>query len=81
MTRQEILSALKIKNGGSLTEVLDNLIKCDFIRKYTAIGKTEREAVYQLTDLFSLFYLKPYQNWRRLFLYFYLWISIFLLTP
>jgi len=58
MTRQEILSALKIKNGGSLTEVLDNLIKCDFIRKYTAIGKTEREAVYQLTDLFSLFYLR-----------------------
>ncbi|MBQ5540405.1 MAG: AAA family ATPase [Bacteroidales bacterium] len=58
MTRQEILSALKIKNGGSLTEVLENLIKCDFIRKYTAIGKTEREAIYQLTDLFSLFYLR-----------------------
>lgn len=58
MTRQDILSALKIKNGGSLTEVLDNLIKCDFIRKYTAIGKTEREAVFQLTDLFSLFYLR-----------------------
>ena len=58
MTRQEILSALKIKNGGSLTEVLENLIKCDFIRKYTAIGKTERESMYQLTDLFSLFYLR-----------------------
>lgn len=58
LTRQEILAALKIKNGGSLSEVLDNLIKCDFIRKYTSIGKTEREAMYQLTDLFSLFHLR-----------------------
>lgn len=58
MSRQEILAELKIKNGGSLTEVLENLIKCDFIRKYTAIGKTERESIYQLTDLFSLFYLR-----------------------
>lgn len=58
MSRQEILSELKIKNGGSLSEVLENLIKCDFIRKYTAIGKTERESIYQLTDLFSLFHLR-----------------------
>ena len=58
MNRQELLSALKIKNGGSFTEVLDNLIKCDFVRKYMAIGKTEREAMFQLTDLFSLFYLR-----------------------
>ena len=55
MTRSEILDALKISNGGMLTEVLDNLEKCDFIRKYTAIGKKERESMYQLTDLFSLF--------------------------
>lgn len=58
MTRSEILDALKIGNGGMLTEVLDNLAKCDFIRKYTAIGKKERESMYQLTDLFSLFYIR-----------------------
>ena len=58
MTRQEILEMLKLKEGGELTEVLDNLAKCDFIRKYTAIGKTERDAMYQLTDLFSLFHIK-----------------------
>lgn len=58
MTRQEILEALRLKEGGDLTEVLDNLGKCDFIRKYTAIGKTERDAIYQLTDLFSLFHIK-----------------------
>jgi len=58
MTRQEILEALKLGEGGDLTEVLDNLVKCDFIRKYTAIGKTERDTMYQLTDLFSLFHMK-----------------------
>lgn len=58
MTRQELKDGLKLKDGGTLTEVLENLIKCDFIRKYTAIGKTERDALYQLTDLFSLFHIK-----------------------
>lgn len=58
MTRNELLEALKLKEGGDLTEVLDNLVKCDFIRKYTAIGKTERDAMFQLTDLFSLFHIR-----------------------
>ena len=58
MTRQELLENLKLNEGGELTEVLDNLVKCDFIRKYTAIGKTERDAMFQLTDLFSLFHIK-----------------------
>ncbi len=58
LTRQELIAILKIKEGGMLTEALDNLIKCDFIRKYTAFGKSERDAMFQLTDLFSLFYLK-----------------------
>lgn len=58
MTRQELLETLKLKEGGDLTDVLDNLIKCDFIRKYTAIGKTERDVMFQLTDLFSLFHIR-----------------------
>lgn len=62
LTRQEIMEELNIQEGGLLSEVLDNLIKCDFVRKYTAIGKTERDAMYQLTDLFSLFHLKYVEN-------------------
>lgn len=58
MTRQELLETLKLKEGGDLTDVLDNLVKCDFIRKYTAIGKTERDVMFQLTDLFSLFHIR-----------------------
>lgn len=62
LTRQQIMEELKLKEGGTLTEVLENLIKCDFVRKYTAIGKTERDAMYQLTDLFSLFHIKYVEN-------------------
>lgn len=62
MTRKELVSALKMKDGGLLTTVLDNLISCDFVRKYAAIGKSEREALYQLTDLFSLFHLRFVAN-------------------
>ena len=58
LTLKEIKEILKTGDGGNLTEVLDNLCKCDFIRKYTAFGKKEKGSIYQLTDLFSLYHLK-----------------------
>lgn len=62
MTRKELMEALKMKGGGQLSEILENLIQCDFVRKYSAIGKNEREALYQLTDLYSLFYTRFVAN-------------------
>ena len=58
MTRQQIKEELGTGDGGALTVVLANLVRCDFLRKYAAYGKSERNAVYQLSDLFSLFYLR-----------------------
>lgn len=58
MTREEIIASLKLSDGGSLSEVLQNLITCDFIREYNSFGKKERDKLFQLTDLFTLFYLK-----------------------
>lgn len=51
------MEATNIKDGGTLTEILDNLRLCDFIREYHAIGKKQRNSLFQLTDLFSLFFL------------------------
>ncbi len=62
MTRPEIQSALKLPDGGKFSEVLENLCNCDFIRKYTAFGKKERDVMYQLTDMFTLFYLRFVKN-------------------
>ena len=58
LTLKEIKEALKSHDSGRLTTVLNNLIKCDFIRKYWSYGKKERGAIYQLTDPYSLYYLK-----------------------
>ena len=62
LTREEIKEATKIKEGGTLSEILDNLARCDFIREYNAIGKEQRDSLYQLTDLFTLFYLNFVQK-------------------
>lgn len=64
MTRKEIMSAINVEDGGILTKALQNLTDCDFIRQYTAFGKTERGTIYQLTDLFSLFHLRYVKGYR-----------------
>lgn len=58
MTRSEIIAAAKIPNGGGTTKVLDELVECDFIRKYYQFDKKNKDCIYQLTDFYSLFYLK-----------------------
>lgn len=64
MTRVEIVAATKNDDGGALTTVLRNLCDCDFIRQYTAFGKTERGTIYQLTDLLTLFHLRYVKGYR-----------------
>ena len=65
MTRDEIISSLDISDGGFLTEVLQNLMTCDFIREYNSFGNKRKGKLFQLTDLFTLFYLKFVKNNRN----------------
>jgi len=58
LTLKEIKEEMKSGDSGQLSKVLDNLCKCDFIRKYSAFGKKEHGSIYQLTDLYCLFFLK-----------------------
>lgn len=58
MSRDEIISVAKLNNGGKLTKYLDELEQCDFIRKYTMIGKVKKDSMFQLIDSFTLFYFK-----------------------
>lgn len=64
MTRPELLADLKAEDSGYISTVLADLCNCDFIRKYSAFGKTDRDFMYQLTDLYSLFYLKFVRNYH-----------------
>ena len=57
MTREEIAEITKL-SGGELSSILKNLSLCDFIRAYSNNGKKERLKIYQLTDMYSLYYLR-----------------------
>ena len=61
LTREEISIETKI-NGGELSKILKDLNACDFIRSYIEPKKKERNKIYQLTDMFSLFHLRFVQK-------------------
>ncbi len=61
LTREDITELSGI-SGGALTEILNNLCACDFISCYSSPAKKERDRIYQLTDMYSLFYLRFIQN-------------------
>jgi uncharacterized protein len=58
LTRSEIIKLTKFTNGGGLTKVLQELEASSFISTYLPFDKKKREALYRLTDEYSLFYLK-----------------------
>lgn len=58
MTRAELVEATGLKSGKMLTTVLGNLESCGFIRKYTNYGCSDRKALYQLVDFFTLFHFR-----------------------
>jgi uncharacterized protein len=58
MERDELIKAAKLVNNGNTTKILKELEESDFIRRYNTFGKNSRNALYQLTDFYSLFYLK-----------------------
>jgi hypothetical protein len=57
VSRQALSANTKISEG-SLSRALEELVDCDFIAVYDPYINKKKEAVYKLTDLYSLFYLK-----------------------
>lgn len=58
ITRNEIIERSTIRGGGTLTAILNDLEESGFIRGFIPFGKQKRDTLYQLTDPFSLFYLR-----------------------
>ena len=58
LSRDDILKNSKLSDGGGFTRILRELEQCGFIRRYTGYGKKNRDALYQLTDHFTFFYLR-----------------------
>lgn len=70
LTRQQIIKKLKITGNGNFSIVLKELEECGFVRSYlpfknkaASSGKrAEVNTLYQLIDLYSLFYLRFAEN-------------------
>jgi len=55
MTRVELASALRTHDNGRFGDMLEDLVHCDFIRRYNN-GGNENGGIYQLVDFFTLYY-------------------------
>lgn len=61
MQRAEIMAKTGL-SGGSLTKVMDNLQRCDFIVAYSRYKSSVRNTLYRLADPYTLFYFKFLNN-------------------
>jgi hypothetical protein len=71
MTRAEIISKSKIATGGTLSNVLKELIESGFVSEYQPYQKT-KDVLYRLSDEYSIFYQKfikqnKNNNWNSLY--------------
>ncbi len=62
LTREGIKEETAIPDGGTLTEKLEELTACGFIRDYTPYGKSKKGSLYQLVDFFTIFYFSFLEN-------------------
>lgn len=58
MTRNELLDAAELPTGGAMSDLLDELVEAGFVGRAVPYGKSRKDALYRLTDEYSLFYLK-----------------------
>lgn len=59
LTKSELSAKIGKANNGHLSEKLDDLINCDFVRFYNVKDKkiSAKNGIYQLIDFYSIFYL------------------------
>jgi uncharacterized protein len=62
LDRQQLLHKTKIAPGGSFNRVMTNLEECGFIIRIQPYGKKNRESIFRLIDMFSIFYLRFVEN-------------------
>ena len=62
LTRDELLAAAGLSDGGRIGKYLEELETCGFIRKYRALGKKTKDSVFQVIDNYTLFHLQFVAN-------------------
>ena len=72
ITREELLSALRISSGGRFSDALEELIQSGFVLRYRAYKDNTKSTFYRIYDEFCLFHLQfmvPFKGskWTQLF--------------
>jgi len=62
MTQKELREDMNVSPGGSLVKALNELELCGFVRSYRDFSKKKSGQYYQVTDFFTIFYLKHMRN-------------------
>ena len=62
LSRNEIIDICGFKSGGTVTKVLEELLESGFISEFIPFNKNTKDAIFKLTDEYSLFYLKFMEN-------------------
>ena len=58
LTRDDIIRETGLTSGGGLTQIMEELELCGFLRAYPNYSMDDNLCLYQLTDSFSLFHLR-----------------------
>lgn len=58
LSRNEIMESAGLNSGGYFTDVLHELEESGFITSYLPLNRKSKDAIFRLTDEYSLFYLK-----------------------
>lgn len=72
ITREQLILKSKISSGGTLTRTIEELVESGFISEYEPFSNASKEALYRLTDEYSMFYLKYIRrnkgkSWKTLY--------------
>jgi uncharacterized protein len=62
ITRNDLLTKLKLPSGGTFSYVLDDLEQCGFITSLVPVGNKNKDKKFKLTDAYTLFYLRFVKN-------------------
>ena len=58
LTREDLITQMKLSDNGRLSQALRDLEKCGFIGAYRFFGRKTKSLIYQLTDFYTMFYFR-----------------------
>lgn len=64
LSRNELIAALNLSSGGTISQAIEELIHSGFIFCYLPFGKNQKDALYKLSDEYSLFYIKFIEQYK-----------------